>query len=330
MEAIRETHNLGQAISRARHQIEGKWGLSTLEVPLSVVCRSRAFRWFAAHLLGQLPRFRAVYNECLAEYRLVHRIRSRTHPVPELKRQNDWLESPFWIWSQQMPRRRRLFARVRGRELELSDRQGTQTVVQLSADGGARRAVEQLGDWDDRGVRLRPRALLTTMFARLLLSDLFVHGIGGAKYDQLTDAIVQRFFGFAAPAFLTLTATIKLPLDRPRASPSDLRRVDWLLRELRYNPQRHVALNESTRPLVDAKRQWVESAARGRDLRRRHHEITQLNAALQPHVEPMRLNLLDDRDRYTRLLRQEKLLGSREYAFCLFPEQTLKRILLDF
>ena len=45
------------------------------------------------------------------------------------------------------------------------------------------------------GIRLRTRALTTTMFARFLLGDLFVHGIGGAKYDELGDEIARGFFG---------------------------------------------------------------------------------------------------------------------------------------
>ncbi len=52
------------------------------------------------------------------------------------------------------------------------------------------------------------------MFARLVLSDVFIHGIGGAKYDQLTDAIVRRFFGVEPPGYLVATATLKLPLPR--------------------------------------------------------------------------------------------------------------------
>ena len=61
--------------------------------------------------------------------------------------------------------------------------------------------MEQLGEAHTEGVRLRPRALITTMFARLVLSDIFIHGIGGAKYDQVTDAIVRRFFAVEPPEY---------------------------------------------------------------------------------------------------------------------------------
>ena len=60
------------------------------------------------------------------------------------------------------------------------------------------------------------RGPMTTMYLRFYLSDLFIHGIGGAKYDELTDEIIRRFFGIEPPRYLTATATIRLPIDRPK------------------------------------------------------------------------------------------------------------------
>ena len=50
-----------------------------------------------------------------------------------------------------------------------------------------RRRRSRLAELSSRGIKLRTRALTTTLFARLVLSDMFLHGIGGAKYDQVTD-----------------------------------------------------------------------------------------------------------------------------------------------
>jgi len=79
---------LGQCLAQARHQLESRWGLSTWELPQSAVCRLEAFYWFAAHLLAQLPRLWLCYNEAVAEYRRSHRIRSRAHPVPDLREED--------------------------------------------------------------------------------------------------------------------------------------------------------------------------------------------------------------------------------------------------
>ena len=52
----RESGRLGAALAQSRHQLEGRWGLETLEVPQSRICQSEPFCWFVAHLLARLPR----------------------------------------------------------------------------------------------------------------------------------------------------------------------------------------------------------------------------------------------------------------------------------
>ena len=84
VEGARRTRNLGQSLSQARHQWEGRWGLSTLEIPQSLVCCLPAFHQLTAHLIAHLPRLWDVYNSALAEYRQQHHIRSHSHPAPEL------------------------------------------------------------------------------------------------------------------------------------------------------------------------------------------------------------------------------------------------------
>src|SRR5262249_59771978 len=104
--------------------------------------------------------------------------------------------------------------------------------IPLGPDREACCAVEQLLTLPARRIRLRTRALTTTMFARLVLGDLFVHGIGGAKYDELGDEIDRAFFGFEPPAFLTLSMTLWLGPGVHPASPERLRGVEEAPRDL--------------------------------------------------------------------------------------------------
>ena len=161
-----------------------------------------AFQWFVAHLLARLPEFRTAYNESLHEYRQRHRVRSRLHPAPDLVEEGAWLEAPFWVWTAEKPRRRRLFIQADAPTKRfLSDRQSWEARLPLSPEGDAAGAVERLMELQRGGVRIRPRALITTLWARLALGDLFIHGIGGAKYDCVTDRLIERFFGLAPPGF---------------------------------------------------------------------------------------------------------------------------------
>ncbi len=328
-ERARQCGNLGECLAQARHRQEGLWGAVTLEIPQSQVCRLPAFHWFTCHLLANLPRLWEQYNRSVADYRSANHVRSSAHPVPDLAIEDDWLEAPFWIWDRDNPRRRRLFVRQRGDEIVLSDRQGREHALALTPEGEAHRAAEQLAELAARGVRLRTRALLTTLFARLVLGDLFIHGIGGAKYDQVTDLLIQRFLGLKPPGYMTLTATLRLPIAREDITPDEARRVEQQLRELAYHPEHHVipTLDGKAEALVREKRQWIETMPTNETARLRCHKIRGVNAALQPWVAARRRQLSLQREQVVSGLRTQGILASREYAFCLYPAESLRRLM---
>jgi hypothetical protein len=327
-ENARDEGNLGLRIARGRHRLEGAWGNSTLELPQSAVCQLPEFHWFTAHLLANLPRFWAAHNDALAAYRLAHRLRNRAQPVPDLAETDGWLEAPFWIWTTHDPLRRPVFAQQQGEELLLTDRGQRRFTLSLTADSTAANAAEQLALLESRGVKLRTRALATTLFARLLTSDLFLHGIGGAKYDQVTDQIAEQFFGFALPQFATASATLRLPIEHPSCDAINPGEVRQQLRGLRYHPERFLsAPGDDARLLVAGKRRWLETPKSPANARIRHEAISQANAALQPFVEPYRREIVARRDALEKRTRANAILESREYAFCLFPREPLSALM---
>lgn len=285
-----------------------------------------------AHLLAQLPRFREVYNEVVREYRGAHRIRSTAHPVPDLAREGQWLEAPFWIWTVDDPRRRRLFVRRQRDALALSDRSAVRVDLPLTPEGDAGRAVQRLAELARGGLKIRCRALITTLWARLVLGDLFLHGIGGAKYDQLTDALIARFFGLEPPDFLVLSATLQLPIARQRTTAEEARTIEQRLRALTYHPECYAngASEDGSggcqdlAELVAAKARWIRTEQTPENARTRWREIRRINEALQPCVAIGRQRLLEERGRVAAALKAEGVLSSREYGFCLFPEKTLR------
>jgi hypothetical protein len=327
--------NLGLSIAQGRHMLEAAWGHGTLELPQSAVCQLPEFTWFVVHLLAHLPRFRDAYNGALAAYRAAHRLRNRAQPVPDLGAAGDWLEAPFWMWTTDNPTRRPLFARVQPGRIEISNR-GERTVsLTVSRDGDAGAAVEQLLSLAINGVKIRTRALATTLFARLMLGDIFLHGIGGAKYDQVTNLIARQFFGFELPQFATVSATLRLPVAQTRSLDVDST-IPQRLRELRFHPERFLEANgvpaeemSKVTNILATKRQWIETAAAPGAGRQRHAAITAANEALQPYVDSVRRRLERERDQQEDQRRASAVLNSREYAFCLFPLRHFQDKLLD-
>jgi hypothetical protein len=325
---MEHTDNLGVCLTQARHQLEGLWGLETLEVPQSCVCMGEAFQWFTAYLLVRLPEFRLIYNEAVREYRRVHHVRSLSHPVPELAEDGHWLEAPFWVWTADDPRRRRLFARSTGGEIAISDRGSWEVRLPLGADGHYGRAAQRLLDLQCSGVCIRSRALTTTLWARLALGDLFIHGIGGAKYDGVTNLLMERFFRLRPPGIMVLSATLLLPIERDRSGAGDLPAIGRTLRNMTYHPEQFLDGSESaTSKLIAAKRRWIKTPQTVENARQRCQAIRDVNAALQPWLDSPRRRQTELQARVLCKLRAESVLAWRGYAFCLYPAPVLQEFL---
>jgi len=341
--------NLTDCLTAARHDVERRWGVNNLELPLSRLCETDAFRWFACHVLANLARFRDVYNSALAEYRRVNRVRSQSHPVPELSERDGWLEAPFRVWRKGDSQRNRVFARQVDRELHLSDGRDVFARLPLSPACDATAAVAALGELPLQGIRFRTRALTTTLFARLFLADLFVHGIGGAKYDEMTDQIIAEFYRVPVPEFLTLTATARLPLQPFDVTDADRQQLQQRLREFRFHPERFLLFGEQTgqAEILGMKAGLAASRAVGKKWRAKlrasgkrinprskrgqrpryfdvYLKIQELNRELGKLVADQRDQTATELSVVSRQLAANQVLASREFSYCLFPAEKLR------
>ncbi|TWT36815.1 hypothetical protein KOR34_17600 [Posidoniimonas corsicana] len=324
LSAVAAGANLGAAFCSARHTLEREWGLDTAEAPISAVCDSSPFRWFALDLLLRLDDFHAAHNQALAEYRAAHKIRTPAQPIPDLHRQDGWLEAPFWVWTDRDPTRRPLFARQSGGGLLLSNLAGGEwRLPDISSFNAGSAALAGLRF--EQGVKIRSRALITTLFARLLLADVFIHGIGGAKYDQVAERAAELYYGFAPPPHATATATLRLPIPHDRVDRGRPVEIAADLRSLEFHPERHTTSPDAAaQAAIESKRRWVQTDKTPANAAERHRAITSANAALQPYVEEQRAALTAERSQVAAQIRAAALLESREYAFCLFPEEDLR------
>lgn len=345
--AAQRCENVSCALAQARHVLEGEQGLQTLELPLSVLCRSEAFAAFVLALIGDARRLRAIYNQSAAEYRQAHGIRSSAHPVPNLAAEGEWTEVPLWIYSDDSPQRRGAWVRRQGDVLEVSDRQRLSICLTHATD--TRAAAAELAGLCGPHFKLRPRALLTTMYARLMLSDVFVHGIGGAKYDELGDEITRRWFGIEPPDLMVVSATMLLPTTEKLAG--DVPTVAALRQQIRqtwFAPERFADRVELPEALLQAKRELVASrpgtpgfaastgaGSAGRSLepsrngsspsseKAWHDQLAGVNAELAARLQPLRDSLSERLPAARHAESAAAILGSREHPFCLFPLQEL-------
>jgi hypothetical protein len=328
---------MGECLAAARREWERAWGCHNLELPLSALCRTRPFHLFACHLLANLPAFQAVYNDAVHGYRARNGIHSRNHPVPDLSSQGEWLEAPFWGWRAEHNRRGRLFARLKRDCVELRcDAEPWPTLPGPPGSHG-QAVAEAMGELEEKGFKIRSRALTTTLFARMFLADLFVHGIGGGKYDELTDELIRRFYGLEPLAFLVLSATLWLPVEHEHRRQLMARRqlVARWRRDMYWNPQRHLgdpAVAPDVPPEVAAeKSKWIAySPANATERRTRFETLRSLSAALRPALRLREAQLTEELARLDQQLNAAAVLERRDYAFVLYPEDYLRPFVTQF
>ena len=154
-QAAQRHGNLGRALAEARHRLEGQWGLESLELPLSQVCDTETFRWFAAFVMGDAAHFRDIHNSTLAEYRHVNEFAATLTRYPTcLNTTTGWRSRSGF--GRERPDRRAAFVR-HGNELVLSDRRDLHFTLGPASQSHQSAWIEQLELLHRQGVRLRPR-----------------------------------------------------------------------------------------------------------------------------------------------------------------------------
>jgi hypothetical protein len=328
------TDVIGHKFSQARHQLEHRLGMNSLDVPFSTLCRGASFARLLLHLIKNAARFREVYNAVVCEYRKVHRIRNLGHPVPELEILADRIELPLWSWNSSTAERQRLFCQVTAEQLILSDRPAS-FELRLDRAASSNECVEQLQVWQQTDIQFRSRALLTTMFSRLFLGDLFVHGIGGGKYDQVTDQVICDFFGQQPPLFSIATATLGLPLPLPNDGSTAIAAATADLRHLQFAPDKylrklvHLGMNPDAQQskLLADKQQLLQDSLATNDKQAWHLAIQKINQDIRNTLPDAAAQLESHRQQLEITQNERTLLQFREFPFLLFPQKTLATLL---
>ncbi len=292
-------------------------------VRISELSNTRAFRVLAAHLLLHARSFAELYNAARDDFRAHHRVRSANRPVAPLGIEGRRTELPFWLYRSAGPRAG-LWVEDRDRQLVLCA--GSEPIATLprgrletAAGADALLAPAALDGW-----RLRPRALTLSLFVRLMLSNLFIHGIGGLRYDEMTEHFSRAFFGFAPAPAGCVTATVHVNLPCQPVCEDEVRAARRALRDVRYNPQRH--LTDLPAGLLARRQALIELSDRLRrerphdhaERRRVYLELHAINAQLLASAEDQVRALRERLERVERAWADRQIATSREYfyAFC--------------
>jgi len=315
----------------AHAAVEKALGLArTRDVRASQLCTTPEFRAFVAHLALRAPAFTAHYNQAQLAYRQRYGVRNILRPAPLLHVSPDRTELPFWV-SRRGQARCRLYVTGHGDAVEFF---ADDEPIALLPESRLACAEYHTDPWpiEADGWHIRLRALTLSAFARLLLADLFIHGIGGAKYDRMTEDFVQHFFGVELAPMCCVSATMHLPLPQNGVSQGDVRAARRASRDIRYNPQRY--LPNPPGDLLRRREELIQESAALKATRSHDHaararvfqEIRRLNDQLL-RCDPARADDFNQRVGWLEeQWRQDRIALDREYFFALHRRSDMERL----
>lgn len=303
--------SLAGMMADAEHRIDWELGLQHGVQMLSGLLECEAWAALVCHLATDAEGFADAYNAALADYRDEFDLVGTDRPMPDLATEGDAIELPFWLDNLATGLRGRARVRRSGDGFALELDQG-QTGVRFEPET----QPQQLLHWlRQHRLRLAPRALSLTLFMRLFVSDLFVHGIGGGHYDNVLDRILRSYFHLEPPAFAVATATLLHPgaADRERACLSCLKQEGHHLEHAVLDDKQQWLDRIEARPdffsrravfeqMHNTRRAAMRTDEALRDWRRRWREAQQLEAENEVWFDRELFYLLQSRDRLADLI----------------------------
>lgn len=312
--AASDAGNIAELVTFARRRYESTAGTDYLELPVTSMAGSRPFATLVAHLARHATEFAGVYNCALADHRIRTGLRSAAQPFPDLRTEGDLVELPFWHLGDG---RQTIWARTGDAAAIVVD---GEVVCDLSG-GDAPGAVL------DSTLRPAPKALALTLYSRLFVADFFIHGVGGGRYDQVTDEVMRRYFGVDPPAFGVASMTMYLPLGARIVTDAEVDEASQALNRLKHNPDQMLDQVEfdsveeraaAQETAAEKARLVTEIAAHGVDKKTIGKSIRDVNERLAAQLAPFARQLQEALDELLQMQEASAILTDRTYPFCFW------------
>ncbi|MDA3937335.1 MAG: hypothetical protein PF636_10890 [Actinomycetota bacterium] len=322
--AAADAHNLAELVTFARRRFEASAGSDYLELPVSVLSRLSAFARYSFDIMRSAERFARSYNNELSSYRAIHKTRSAAQPFPDLGVTDAGFEIPFWYVGEASRRPLFVVPLADGLELLAED----ERLVVLPNDPEV--AISLLLDLP--GI-VAPKAIALTLYSRMFLADMFIHGVGGGRYDRIADGVIRRFYAQEPPVFTVASMTMYLPLGAAMVGDEDVTRAEQKLHRFEHNPDEaldgieceSLIEREAVGSLSREKTTLVARIAQpDADRKTLGIRIREINRQLRELLAPVAEELRADLEKLKSERDATEILTDRTYPFCLWDPSEIR------
>ncbi|MBI3583529.1 MAG: hypothetical protein HY096_06205 [Nitrospinae bacterium] len=331
---------LSEFMTAIRRIYEGEIESEYLEIPLSYICDTNEFLIFFISIAMKSEKFTSIYNCQLERYRKEHKLRYPVNPFPNLTVDGEKTELPFWHFYEN--KRGRVFAKSKNDTVVVSFEGGD------SIEFNRKKLYNGIDLIKKDNIKIRPKAMILTLFNRMFVSDAFIHGVGGAKYDRITDNIIRDFYNIEPPQFITASLTlypdiIKGQDKQPPQSPltkgelqENIKKLEKKLRDMKYNPERYEATlkgspakDEGQGGSLAEEKEYLISLLKNNLANKSEisRKIKEINEKIYQKIKPLTKDIEDELNILKRQHEQLEIIQRRDYPYFLFSPCDIMKII---
>jgi hypothetical protein len=275
------------------------------ETLISTLTSSEEFGAYACDIIERTEEFTDAYNQSLHLHRRRYRIRSRANPFPDLVQEDKLRELPFWGIDRGGMRHRLYAGGTAGNRFVVAESDSDRVAVNGAASLSC--------------LRLRPRAVCLTMFLRMFVADLFVHGVGGGNYDRVTDRIIEDYYGVSPPGYVVCSRTKFLLGDTLTGLETKASHLRQKLRRMRNSPESFAPVGDA----VAAEVRHILSGLTGKPSASEHATLSDLRGILLERIAPQITTAESELADIGESLRRQATFHRRDLPYFLYARNQL-------
>ncbi len=256
------------------------------QIPISELIQLSSFQFLVKLIKENFNTFREAYNSSLAEYRKEHKIKNHAQPIPDLNEE----ELPFWV---------------------------------LNFTTNERVTLKKDESWE--GKIILPKAITLTMFLRLFLSDFFIHGKGGGRYEEVSEKIYEKFFKIKASPYSVASITYNLIFpEKFNFANIDEKTLEQNLRDIEYSPEKFL---DSENEFVKEKK-IIQAEFKNLDSNKKelHKKIEELNSQMKKLVQNKKEDFEKTKSILPEILKTKEVFITRTFPFFLYAMNEIKNL----
>jgi len=199
--------NIADIITQLQARLSAALGIEVIYLPVSLISQSDSFFRFVSTVISDAARFGSVYNRAIKNKRLSENLKqSETVRPLKIDYLNNVIELPFWLL-RKTGKRSSLYVSIDDKNIRLGT--SDTTIGTIDSSKNKKQQLRQI--LKKNNCSIRPKAVTLTLFTRLHLADLFVHGTGAVNYEYITDHLIKNHYKISNVNFGVATATMTLP-----------------------------------------------------------------------------------------------------------------------